>query len=105
MKGAQIVEVIREDRLKSELAVYIWAQAQYWREHKHQSADEKGETARFGKRREDIIEGISKLAGQKLKHSDLVGQITTVIGAGDNEEFFVLHPDILASKISARPAA
>jgi hypothetical protein len=102
MKRDHEVQVLAKARLKSELAMFIWAQSELRREHRIERGEEPRNNGSFLQSKEKLTVEVLKLAGRKILFLDLISRLRDIIGRGRNEEIRLLDPQNMASKISAR---
>ncbi len=103
--GDFAVQVLDEARLRSELAVFIWAQTETWRSRPNAASEAPGADLQFKDAKRALTDAVLGLAGQTIARSELIELLKRLIGEGQSPGLHGLDPKTLASKISVRARA
>lgn len=102
MIGDHNVHVLDEKRLKSELAMFLWAQSEQRRERQVQIGSKPRDNVLFLASKEVLILDVAKLAGLTIRNTDLIARLKEMLSQGKSDEIKMLDPKHLASKISVK---
>jgi hypothetical protein len=102
MNGDHNVHILDEKRLKSELAMFIWAQSEQRRNRQAQDGEKPKDNTAFLKGKEILMLDVSKLAGLTIRNTDLIARLKEILSQGKCEEIQLLDPKHIASKISTK---
>ena len=100
MTGDHNVHVLDEKRLKSELAMFIWAQSEQRRER--HGNDKPRDNVAFLQSKESLMLDVVKLAGLTIRNTDLIARLQEMLSQGKSEEIQMLDAKHIASKISTK---
>lgn len=96
------VRVLDEQRLRSELAMFVWAQTESWRSQQRAAGGGPSADAEFKIDKQSLTETVVSLAGQVLSRADLIERLRLAIVGGRSSGLHGLDPKTLAAKISVR---
>lgn len=99
MNDRSQVEVLNEERLRSELAMYVWAQSEIMRSQRELGVAEPRDESSYHTSKASLYAGVVKLAGARMTRLELIEKLRTLLSEGPNAEIAKLDPAQIASRI------
>jgi hypothetical protein len=96
------VQVFDEPRLRSEFAMFVWAQTESWRSRWRAEGAAPDADAAFKDDKQTLTDAVVALAGQTISRSELIERLRSVIVGGRSPGLQGMDPKTLVAKITVR---